>query len=174
MKEIYVWLQEKHTDFSRPSLILLNKYVYNWLRDHTSEAYVELGWRLKVFPSSIFVCFWISLHQGTPSYYLFLKCKCSMLSHMNKVNPFISTACFCMRHKIIYSNNWYQSGLQSHVCITCWVSFRIIENSFHGFENSTVIFLHSLISKLSLMKLKLMLWCCFSLMLSMPNWTLRL
>ena len=134
-----------------------------------------IGMKIESLPKfNLRFFFLISLHQGMPSYSLFPKYKCSMLSHMNKVNPFISTACFCMRHKIIYSNNWYQSGLQSHVCITCWVSFRIIENSFHGFENSAVIFLHSLISKLSLMKLKLMLWCCFSLMLSMPNWTLRL
>ena len=47
-----------------------------------------------------------------------------------------------------FSNNWYQSGLQSHVCITCWVSLRIKENCFHDFENTTVIFLYILVLKL--------------------------
>ena len=52
----------------------------------------------------------------------------------------------CFFH--MFSQQWYQSGLQSHVCITCWVSFRIKENCFHGFENSVVIFLHSLVLEL--------------------------
>ena len=30
---------------------------YNWLRDHTSWALVELEWRLKVFPSTSNLCF---------------------------------------------------------------------------------------------------------------------
>ena len=46
---------------------------------------------------------------------------------------------------ICFYNKWYQSGLQSHVCITCWVSFKIKENSFIVFENFVVIFLHSLV-----------------------------
>ena len=49
-----------------------------------------------------------------------------------------------MRYKTVFSmcfsDKWYQSGLKSHVCITCWVSFRIKENWFHDFENSAVDF----------------------------------
>jgi len=69
-----------------------------------------------------------------------------------KLNRLYSVACFCMRYKtvfsICFSNNWYQSGLQSHVCITWWVSFIIQENCFHDFENTAIIFLHILVIEL--------------------------
>ena len=63
-------------------------YVTNWETTHLGHI-MELEWRLKVFPSSIFILFWISLHQGTPSCSLFLKLRCCMLSHMNEVDLFI-------------------------------------------------------------------------------------
>ena len=50
---------------------------------------MELKWRLKFFPSLIFILFWISPYQGTPSCSLFLKLRCCMLSHMNEVDLFI-------------------------------------------------------------------------------------
>ena len=64
---------------------------------------------------------------------------------MNEVDLFIFRCVFLYEiqkrfFSMCFSNNWYQSSLQSHVCITCWVSFRIKENWFHVFENSAVDF----------------------------------
>ena len=49
---------------------------------------------------------------------------------------------FCMRYKPCFSNNWYQSGLQFRICITCFVSFGIRDSNFMMLEDSTIDFLH--------------------------------
>ena len=41
----------------------------------------------------------------------------------------------------IFSNNWYQSGLQFRICITCFVSFGIRDSNFM-LEDYTINFLH--------------------------------
>ena len=41
-----------------------------------------------------------------------------------------------------FSNNWYQSSLQFRICITCFVSFGIRENSFMILEDYVINFLH--------------------------------
>ena len=122
----------------------LNTYVkINW-EATLLRCKVELEWRLKVFPSDINLWFWISPHQGMLSHSLFPKLGNYMLFHMNEVDQFIFSCVYLYKIQICYSmyfpNNWYQSGLQSHVCIMCWVSFRIKENWFHDFENVVVIF----------------------------------
>ena len=69
---------------------------------------VELEWRLKVFQSSIFILFWISLYRGTPSCYLFLKFRCCMLAHMMKEIHLYSATCFCMRYKTVFFHVFFQ------------------------------------------------------------------
>ena len=67
------------------------------------------------------------------SHSLLMKLRYHMLSYMNEVDPFIFCCMFFheLKNCIFYVlfQKWYQSGLQSHVCITFWVSFRIKENS---------------------------------------------
>ena len=66
-----------------------------------------------------------------------------MLSIANEVNPsFFLLRVFCMRYKPCFSNNWYQSGLQFRICITCFVSFGIRDSNFMMLEDSTINFLH--------------------------------
>ena len=48
----------------------------------------------------------------------------------------------CMRYKLCFSNNLYQSGLQFRICIICFVSFGIKDSYFMILENSTINFLH--------------------------------
>ena len=54
-------------------LFSLEHIRVNWLRDHTSWAKVELEWRLKVFPSTSNLCYWISPHQDIISCSYILK-----------------------------------------------------------------------------------------------------
>ena len=42
----------------------------------------------------------------------------------------------------MFSNNWYQSGLQFQIWITCFVSFGIKDSNFMMLEDSTINFLH--------------------------------
>ena len=49
---------------------------------------------------------------------------------------------FCMRYKLCFSNNWYQSGLQFRICIKCFVSFGIRDSNFMLLEDYTFNFLH--------------------------------
>ena len=48
----------------------------------------------------------------------------------------------CIRYKPCFSNNWYQSGLQFWICITCFVSFGIKDNSFMMLKDYAINFLH--------------------------------
>ena len=49
---------------------------------------------------------------------------------------------FCMRYKLCFSYNWYQSGLQFRIFIACFVSFGIKDSNFMMLEDSTINFLH--------------------------------
>ena len=49
---------------------------------------------------------------------------------------------FCIRYKPCFSNNWYQSGLQFRICITCFLSFIIKDNSFMMLEDCAINFFH--------------------------------
>ena len=75
---------------------------------------------------------WISQYQGTFSI-LCSRIQCYILSLMNEViRDFCFSYVFCMRCKTNFFNNWYQSGLQYHACITCnWV-LELKKNSFLG------------------------------------------
>ena len=53
-------MKQKKIVFEKKNFLWKKKCVQNWLRNHIPWAYVELGWRLKVFPSSIFFC--LELH----------------------------------------------------------------------------------------------------------------
>ena len=104
--------------------------VHNdWLRNHSSRAPCEIGMLIRGILKS---WFWISLHQGTLSI-LCSRIQGYMLSLMNEVDLCLLLCCvFCMRYKTKISNNWYQSGLQYHACITCdWV-LELKKNRFLG------------------------------------------
>ena len=49
---------------------------------------------------------------------------------------------FCIRYKLCFSNNWYQSGLHFRICITCFVSSGIRDSNFMMLKDSTINFLH--------------------------------
>ena len=49
---------------------------------------------------------------------------------------------FCMQYKLCFSYNWYQSGLQFWIFLTCFVSFGIKDSNFMMLEDSTINFLH--------------------------------
>ena len=67
-----------------------------------------------------------------------------MLSIANKVDPlFFRCVYFVWYTNMCFTNNWYQSGLQFRICITCFVSFGIKDSNFMILENSTINFLHS-------------------------------
>ena len=53
-----------------------------------------------------------------------------------------SLCMFCIQHKLCFSNNLHQSGLQFRICIKCFVSFGIKDSYFMMLENSTINFLH--------------------------------
>ena len=61
----------------------------DWETTHLGHQ-VELEWRLKVFPITYDLQFWISPHQGTHSCSQILKLTKYMLSFSNKVDPFNS------------------------------------------------------------------------------------
>ena len=63
-----------------------------------------------------------------------------MLSIANEVDPII--LCYVCDTNMYFSYNWYQSGLQFRICITCFVSFGIRDNSFMLLEDYTFNFLH--------------------------------
>ena len=66
-----------------------------------------------------------------------------MLSIANEVDLLIFWyVCFVCDINIYFSNNWYQSSLQFQICITCFVSFEIRDNSFMTLEDYTFNFLH--------------------------------
>ena len=56
--------------------------------------------KIESFPKFNLCLFFEGMHSCS----FFLKYRCSMLSHMNEVDPFISAACFCMRCKTMFSN----------------------------------------------------------------------
>ena len=65
-----------------------------------------------------------------------------MLSIANEVNPLIfHCVCFVCNTNMCFSYNWYQSGLQFRICITCFVSFGIRDGNFMLFEDYTISFL---------------------------------
>ena len=49
---------------------------------------------------------------------------------------------FYMRYKPCFSKNWYQSSLHFRICITCFMSFGIKDNSFMMLEDYAINFLH--------------------------------
>ena len=117
----------------RPHILdTLRNYSEDWKASQVQSSFV-----LNFIASKYAVLFFVSKIQMLHA-----------ISHEWSRFVYILLRVFCMRYKTIFSkcfpNIWYQSGLQSHVCITCWVSFRIKENCFHVFENSAVIFLHIL------------------------------
>ena len=61
-------------------IIFSRIYIYNWLRDHTSWAQVELKWRLKVFSRTFDLWFWNSPYRGT---FLFLNSKTYLVHVIN-------------------------------------------------------------------------------------------
>ena len=66
-----------------------------------------------------------------------------MLSIVNEVDLLIFRyVCFVCDTNMYFSNNWYQSGLQFRICITCFVSFGIRDNSFMLLEDYAINFLH--------------------------------
>ena len=66
-----------------------------------------------------------------------------MLSIVNEVDLLIFRyVCFVFDTNMYFSNNWYQSGLQFRICITCFVSFGIRDNSFMLLEDYAINFLH--------------------------------
>ena len=66
-----------------------------------------------------------------------------MLSIVNEVDLLIFRyVCFVCDTNMYFSNNWYQSGLQFRICITCFVSFGIIDSNFMLLEDYTINFLH--------------------------------
>ena len=66
-----------------------------------------------------------------------------MLSIANEVDPLILCyVCFVCDTNMYFSFNWYQSSLQFRICITCFVSFGIRDNSFMLLEDYTFNFLH--------------------------------
>ena len=113
------------------------------MRDRTSWAYVELEWRLKVFPSTSNL--WV-LNFTAPRYtLLFLNSKIYIVHVINyewsrSVN--FPLRIFCMRYKPCFSHNWYQSSLKFRICITCFVSFGIKDSNFMMLDDSTINFLH--------------------------------
>ena len=65
-----------------------------------------------------------------------------MLSIVNEVDLLIFRyVCFVCDTNMYFSNNWYQSGLQFRICITCFVSFGIRDNSFMLLEDYKFNFL---------------------------------
>ena len=104
---------------------------------------VKLEWRLKVFSSTSNLWFWISPHQGTLTYSWILKFAKYMLSIVNEVYPLIFCyICLVCNTSMYFSNNWYQSGLQFRICITCFMSFGIKDGNFMILQDSTLNFLH--------------------------------
>ena len=66
-----------------------------------------------------------------------------MLSIANEIDSLIfRCVCFVCDTKMYFSNNWYQSNLQFQICITCFVSFGIKNNSFMILEDFVINFLH--------------------------------
>ena len=66
-----------------------------------------------------------------------------MLSSANEVDPLIFCyICFVCDTNMCFPNNWYQSGLQFQISITCFVSFGIRDSNFMMLEDSAINFLH--------------------------------
>ena len=64
-----------------------------------------------------------------------------MLSIANEIDSLIfHCVCFVCDTNMYFSNNWYQSGLQFRICITCFVSFGIRDSNFMLFEDYTFNF----------------------------------
>ena len=107
--------------------------LWNWSED----------WKASQFLHCIKVCFLILCLWN-------LDITCYL--YMNEVDSFIFCCMFFheLKNCIFYVlfQKWYQSGLQSHFCITFWVSFRIKENWFCDFENSAVDFFAFLVLEL--------------------------
>ena len=65
-----------------------------------------------------------------------------MLSIVNEVDLLIFRyVYFVCDTNMYFSNNWYQSGLQFRIYITCIVSFGIRDNSFMLLEDYAINFL---------------------------------
>ena len=123
-KKIGFLYKEKNKDFSLRIYVQKTNWETTLLRHH-----VELRWKLKVFSSLDFEFHYIKVHFLC--FVLEFKVTC-YLSWMKQIRVCCFRCVFCMRCKTRFSNNWYQSSLQYHACITCnWV-FRIKENSFLG------------------------------------------
>ena len=60
-----------------------------------------------------------------------------MLSIANEVDPLIFPL------HMYLSNKWYQNGLQFRICITCFMSFGIRDNSFMMLEDYIYIYIYS-------------------------------
>ena len=98
---------------------------------------VELEWRLKVFPRTSDLWFWIPPHQGTHSYSQILKLTYHTLSFSNEVDPFNFSLCTCnISNKMVSERSSFQ------ICLTCFVSFGIRDNSFMLLEDYAFNFLH--------------------------------
>ena len=154
--------------------VTLKFFLCNQLRVHTSWALVELEWRLKVFPSTSIFVFEIHRFKVCSLILEFwnLHSACYRL-WMKYIRSSFRCVCFVCNTNINISNNWCQSGLQFLICLTCFVSFRIRDDSFILLEDYVFNFLH-VIETMIWWKLKLMLWCCLNLNLSTLNWILRL
>ena len=78
-------------------------------------------------------CLWILLHQGMFSL-LHSKIQGYMLSLMNEVDPSVAYAVgFVWDVKPVFPTIGIKAGFQYHLCIPCWVSFRIQKkNHFLG------------------------------------------
>ena len=115
---MHVWWKRKENSFSlqgeEEGLSLRINVQKNWLRDHTSWALCGIGMKIKGILKS---CFWISLHQGTPSCSLFLKLRNSMLSHMNEVDPCVAFAMgFVWDEKLVFPTIGIKANFISYLC----------------------------------------------------------
>ena len=111
----------------------------NWLRGHTSWVSSGIGVKIKVFPSNsnlLFLNFTASRYA-----FMFLNSK-NYIIHV--IDCEWSRSIFFI-FSVAYTHisiKWYQSGLQFQICITCFVSFGIKDNSFMVLEDKAFNFLH--------------------------------
>ena len=108
MKMVCMWMEATF-------LFSLEHIHINWLRDHTSWAQVELEWRLRMFPSTSNLWFWISPHQGILSYSYILKFTQYMLLIANEVNSLIfHCVCFVCDTNMYLSNTCFPPSSYFH------------------------------------------------------------
>ena len=87
--------------------------------------------------------FWNSSHQDTLCCSYILNLIQYMLLITNEVDPLIFYCiCFVSDTNMYFSIKWYQSGLQFRICLTCFVSFGIRDNSFILLDDYAFNFLH--------------------------------